>query len=465
MPAVLPKLLTVASRADFLPPSRVSPSNGEDALWRFAARPRVAAIGRLRKKELEKERDISMKHLTLLKIGVVAMSLFVHHTAAVSQYSNPTAVDLATAGNLRALAGTTVTVGAACTVTGDVGGTSVVNNGTVDGTIYQEGTTVTAALTDLTAAIADASARTPDDATLAVELSGLILGRGVYAGPGTFGINGTLTLNGTASDVFIFKTTTTLITGVSCVVNLTGGAVATNVFWQVGSSATIDGDFKGIILATTSITQNTGSIDGRALARDGGVTVSGSSVLPVQLTTFTATANQMNAVLQWSTATELNNYGFEIERRQSGPWANVGFVPGAGTSSAPREYSYSDNNLIPGRYAYRIKQVDMNGMFSYYGAAEVEIGSAEKTFELESNYPNPFNPSTTIRFTLANDGAALLRVYNMLGQSVMTLFEGNAEAGKMYQVTFDASGLPSGFYVAHLRSGNNQMIRKMLLMR
>jgi len=407
-----------------------------------------------------------MKHLTLLKIGVVVISLFVHHTAAVSQtvYSNPTAVDLATAGNLRALAGTTVTINAPCVVTGDVGGTSVTGDGTVNGTIYENDVTVTTALGDLAAAITDASGRSTDS-SLAVELGGLTLGRGVYAGPGTFGITGTLTLTGTATDVFIFKTTSTLITGTACVVELTGGAVATNVFWQVGSSATIDGDFKGIILASTAITQNTGTIDGRALARDGGVTVSGTSVLPVQLTAFTATANQMNAVLHWSTATELNNYGFEIERRQNGPWANVGFVPGAGTSSAPREYSYTDNDLAPGRYMYRIKQVDMDGMFSYYGAAEVEIGLAEKKFELGSNYPNPFNPSTTIRFTLANDGATLLRVYNMLGQSVMTLFDGNAEAGKMYQVTFDASGLPSGFYVAHLQFGNNQMIRKMLLMR
>ena len=486
MPAGLLKLLTVVSRAGFLPPSRVSPSNGDDALWRFAARPRVAAIGRLRKKELEKERDISMKHLTLLKIGVVVMSLFVHHAAAISRtailmlalmlhsvaFSQGTAPPLGTAANFGILAQAAIT--GTANIDGDVGTLSGAISGTITstGTIYPvNDPIVVTAIADLLAGYNDAEGQTGATAVAGGLLTGT-LSPGVYElSAATPNLVGTVTLDGDANAVFIFQASSTLITGDASSVILTGGAQWINVFWQVGSSATLGANstFEGTILANTSITLGAGAtMTGRLLA--GAVTATGavtadSDVLPVQLTAFTATANRLNAVLHWSTATELNNYGFEIERRQSGPWANVGFVPGAGTSSAPREYSYSDNNLIPGRYAYRIKQVDMNGAFSYYGAAEIEIGSAEKTFELEANYPNPFNPSTTIRFTLANDGATLLRVYDMLGQSVMTLFDGNAEAGKMYQVTFDASGLPSGFYVAHLRSGNNQMIRKMLLTR
>jgi len=173
----------------------------------------------------------------------------------------------------------------------------------------------------------------------------------------------------------------------------------------------------------------------------------------------------MNAVLHWSTATEVNNYGFEIERRQAGRWENVGFVPGAGTSSSPRDYSYTDINLSPGRYAYRIKQVDKDRTFSYQGSAEVEVGLAAKKFELASNYPNPFNPATTMEFTLGEDGRALLRVYNMLGQTVITLFDGNAQAGKVYQVKFDASRLPSGLYFATLESGNQRTMQKMVLMK
>ena len=400
-------------------------------------------------------------------LGTLLMLALMVPAAAVAQpYSNPATVNLATAGNFRVLAGTAATVNVPCIVTGDVGGASFTGGGTVIGTTYTAGAVVTDALTDLAAAITDASGRTAD-ATVGTELGGTTLGRGVYvSAAGTFGITGTLTLSGTASDVFIFKMASTLTTAAGSRVTFTGGAQWINVFWQVGSDATIDGDFKGNILASTSITQAVGdTIDGRALARDGAVTLNGNAAMPVQLTAFIAAANRMNAVLHWSTATEVNNFGFEIERRQTARWEKVGFVTGAGTSSSPRDYSYTDNNLSPGRYAYRIKQVDNNGTSSYYGSAEVEIGLAAKKFELGSNYPNPFNPATTMEFTLGDDGPTLLRVYNMLGQTVMTLFNGDAQAGRLYQVKFDASKLPSGLYFATLESGNQRVMQKLVLIK
>ncbi len=397
-------------------------------------------------------------------LAVIFLSMLVLHTAVSQTYNNPTTVDLGTAGNYRALAGTALSISAGCTADGNVGGTSVTNGGTVTGTTDVNNAAVTTALGDLTTAKNGLAARTPDDATLAVELGGLNLERGIYAGPGTFGINGTLTLTGTASDIFIFKTTTTLITGATCVVNLVGGALASNVFWEIGSAATIDGDFKGNILAGTYITQIAGAIDGRTLGLTA-VTLGGSTVLPVELVAFTATGGRTDAELRWSTASEVNNYGFEIERRQTADWQATGFVTGAGTSNAPRDYSYTDKNLAPGRYGYRLKQVDNDGTFSYYGSPEVEIGLAVKKFELESNYPNPFNPSTTIVFTVGEDGQTSLTVSNVLGQKVMTLFEGNATAGRLYQVQFDASNLPGGLYFANLESGKQHMTQKMVLVK
>lgn len=244
--------------------------------------------------------------------------------ATLSQivYSNPATVDLLTAANFRILAGSTVTINTGTTVTGDVGvspGTTVTNNGTVNGTIHLNTAAAIQAQTDLTAAYTDAAGRTVNE-TVATELGGTTLGRGVYtAADGTFEITGTLTLSGTASDIFIFKMATTLTTGASSSVSLTGGALASNVFWQVGSSATIDGAFKGIILALTAITQNTGisSVDGRLLARNSFVTVGGTSVLPVELTSFTASVVDNSVHLNWETATEVNNHGFEIERASS----------------------------------------------------------------------------------------------------------------------------------------------------
>jgi Ice-binding-like/Secretion system C-terminal sorting domain len=424
-------------------------------------------------------------------LGTMLTLALMAHAVAVSQpYSNPTTVNLGTAANYRILAAAGLTIDATCTVTGNVGGITVTHNGPVIGDLW--GTTVTGsgtvsgtihdntdgavstANTALSNAISTAAALTFSGTTgaslAAVELGGVTLGRGIYVGPGTLGINGTLTLTGTATDIFIIRTGTpgtTLITGTGCVVTMGGTALASNVFWIVGSSATTVGDFKGNILAYTNVTQTSGTLNGRALARDGFVTLSGTSALPVELVSFTAAARSMNADLRWSTATEINNYGFEIERRQTASWAKVGFVSGAGTSNAPRDYSYTDNNLSAGRYTYRLKQVDNNGAFSYHGSVEVAIGLAPQEFALSQNYPNPFNPSTMIQYSLANAAQVSLKVYNVLGLEVATLVSGRQEAGS-YTVPFSAIGastFASGVYFYRLEAGSFVSTKKLVLMK
>ena len=195
-----------------------------------------------------------------------------------------------------------------------------------------------------------------------------------------------------------------------------------------------------------------------------------SSTLPVQLVSFAAIAHARSIDLHWSTATELECYGYEIERRsmgagEQGGWMKVGFVRGSGTSTAPREYSFSDDELRPGRYAYRIRQIDNGGTFSYYGNAEVEIGMAAKEFKLESAYPNPFNPSTNIEFVLAENGHTALKIFDLLGQEIANLFDQTAEAGRLYRVRFDASVLPTGVYFARLESGTMRAMKKLLYVR
>lgn len=205
----------------------------------------------------------------------------------------------------------------------------------------------------------------------------------------------------------------------------------------------------------------------------------GSTALPVQLSGFMATAGSgLTAELRWTTASELDNYGFEIERRtisqiltdtrgfkseNDGIWSRIGFVQGSGTSSAPKEYSFVDKLTTPGRYAYRLKQVDRSGSFEYIGSVEIEIGIMAPKFILEENYPNPFNPSTTINFSVKETGKATLIVFNLLGQEVAELFSGAAESGRLYQVQFDGTSLPSGLYIARLRSGNDQNHLRMIL--
>lgn len=199
-----------------------------------------------------------------------------------------------------------------------------------------------------------------------------------------------------------------------------------------------------------------------------------SSALPVQLVSFTTSANRLDAVLRWTTATEVNNYGFEVERRavqgsgltvQGSEWSKVGFVQGAGTSSSPRDYFYVDAGLPAGRYAYRIKQMDNDGTFEYFTSAELEVGVAAKVLALESPFPNPFNPSTSIEFTLPERGRAVLKVFNIIGQEVAELFNDVAEGGLIYQARFDASALPSGVYISRLEFNGQSVMQKMLFVK
>ena len=195
-------------------------------------------------------------------------------------------------------------------------------------------------------------------------------------------------------------------------------------------------------------------------------TVPGTNPLPVEMTSFSASSNRLTAELQWSTATEVNNFGFEIERKTSNDsWTKIGFVAGAGTSTSLHNYSYVDNTVDAGLYQYRIKQIDKNGTFKYSSVMQVETGLAPKILSLGSNYPNPFNPSTSIEFSVPVDGRAALKVYNMLGQEVATLFDGVATAGKLMKVTFDASRLTSGVYFSRLESGGHALVTRMLLMK
>ncbi|GBD89322.1 hypothetical protein BMS3Abin04_00026 [bacterium BMS3Abin04] len=193
-------------------------------------------------------------------------------------------------------------------------------------------------------------------------------------------------------------------------------------------------------------------------------------VLPVELTTFSASIINNNVKLKWQTATEVNNYGFYVERQKSevgnqkSEWNELGFVNGHGNSNSPKEYSFIDKTAEnSGKYFYRLKQVDVDGQFEYSPEIEVTFGAPAK-FELSQNYPNPFNPTTNIRFTLPEAGIVKLAVYNLLGQKVADLVNGNMEAG-FHNITFNGSNLATGIYIYRLESGNNVMIRKMQLVK
>ena len=188
------------------------------------------------------------------------------------------------------------------------------------------------------------------------------------------------------------------------------------------------------------------------------------SIVPVELTSFFATSKNSNVILNWSTATELNNSGFEIQRSQDGyNYSQIGFVSGFGTTTDPKTYNYIDNNVNGGKHYYRLKQIDYNGTFAYSNTIETEVNMPVE-FSLEQNYPNPFNPSTVIGYSIPQNSFVTLKVFDIIGNEVATLVNQRQPAGK-YSVVFNASNLSNGVYFYKLKTNNFTSTRKMILMK
>jgi hypothetical protein len=186
--------------------------------------------------------------------------------------------------------------------------------------------------------------------------------------------------------------------------------------------------------------------------------------LPVELASFTASTNGNGVTLNWTTATEINNLGFEIQRSTEGvEFFIVGFINGHGTTTEQQNYSYTDRNLDNGKYYYRLKQVDFNGTYEYSDVVEVEW-RAFNSFLLEQNYPNPFNPTTTIGFGIQNKSNVKITILNAIGEEVALVLNEEKESG-FYQVEFNAANLPSGVYFYQLRAGDFIQTKKMILLR
>ena len=201
------------------------------------------------------------------------------------------------------------------------------------------------------------------------------------------------------------------------------------------------------------------------------ISVTNDGPLPVELASFTALAGKNIVKLAWSTATEVNNYGFDVERKSMNnekstinKWTKVAFVQGNGTSNAVHNYSYTDNAGL-GKYSYRLRQIDRGGKFQYSVAVEATVGVSPNAIVLGQNYPNPFNPETSIEFAVPATGRTTLKVYNMIGQEIATLVNGNIEAGVLNHVSFTGSNFPSGMYFYTLRSDNFVDTKKMLMIK
>ena len=187
--------------------------------------------------------------------------------------------------------------------------------------------------------------------------------------------------------------------------------------------------------------------------------------LPVELVSFTALLNNGFAELQWTTATESNNRGFAIERKSASGWEKVGFVQGHGTTTNENQYGFLDDirKLQSALISYRLKQIDFNGTYEY--SSEIQINNTVPSeFSLKQNFPNPFNPSTQINFSIPQTSLVVLKVYDVTGREVATLLNQYKTAGS-YTLNFNATELASGIYYYTIAAGSFSSTKKMILMK
>ncbi|MBN1634592.1 MAG: S8 family serine peptidase [Ignavibacteria bacterium] len=199
------------------------------------------------------------------------------------------------------------------------------------------------------------------------------------------------------------------------------------------------------------------------------VSLQSDSPLPVVLESFTSSVAANNVKLNWITASEENNSGFEIQKteyrsQETEVWNKVGFVKGNGSKNSATNYSFEEKNLQTGKYKYRLKQIDYNGNYKYFElAGVVEVGVPAK-FDLSQNYPNPFNPVTKINFALPQSGLVSLKIYDVLGKEIAVVINEMKDAG-YYTVSFDASGLSSGVYFYRLSSNGFSSVKRMVVLK
>jgi parallel beta-helix repeat protein len=199
--------------------------------------------------------------------------------------------------------------------------------------------------------------------------------------------------------------------------------------------------------------------------------VNSTNPLPVELVSFTGAVANGTTILNWKTATEVNTYGFDIEKKESGSatavWSKIGFVAGSGTTNAPHNYTFTDPSAAVAAFSYRLKQIDTDGQFTYSKEIQMSVTAVTPKdlpveFALGQNYPNPFNPSTLIQYSVAAAGPVRLTVYDITGREVATLVNGQMEPGR-YSVQWNAKNFASGVYIYRLNAGKFTSVKKLLL--
>jgi len=247
-----------------------------------------------------------------------------------------------------------------------------------------------------------------------------------------------------------------------------------NIGWCVGYNGTILQTLDG---GTTWTQQNSGTTshlfgvqfadetNGWVVGDRGIILKTANGGVPVELTSFIAESLSGRIQLKWSTATEINNVGFEVERCfKNSEWIIIGFVEGKGSTTEIQHYIFIDDlfSVNSEIVYYRLKQIDYDGQFQY--SFEIEISIPPAAFNLEQNYPNPFNPTTTINYQISELSFVTLKIYDALGNELVTLISEEKPAGN-YEIEFNAANIPSGIYFYTLTAGNFIQTKKLVLLK
>ena len=190
----------------------------------------------------------------------------------------------------------------------------------------------------------------------------------------------------------------------------------------------------------------------------------GNVIIPVELISFSSEMINKKVKLTWITATEANNRGFEIQRSEVCGWEMFGFVEGKGTTMEPQSYSFIDTNVAEGIYKYRLKQIDYDGSFKYSNEIEIEVNYSLNEYMLYQNYPNPFNSTTIIKYFLSEEGRVRINLYNILGEKIKTLYQGEKNKGE-YTLVVSSDELSSGVYFYSLESNSSRTVKKLTILK
>jgi len=217
---------------------------------------------------------------------------------------------------------------------------------------------------------------------------------------------------------------------------------STNFFWETGDLDGTNGILNGIFSQDSGATWN-------PTAFDQAILINGDDAIPVELISFDVVVIGTDVSLNWATASETNNAGFEVQLQEGENWNALGWIEGHGTTTEAQTYSYTADDLGVGTHTFRLKQIDFDGVFAYHGNVEVTV-ETPGTHEISSAYPNPFNPQSQFTLAVAQDQVVTAELYNTLGQRVAVLFSGTVEANQAQLVTIDGAGLASGMYIVRV---------------